>query len=236
MFAELDKDSNGYLDLTAIEQLCKQMGRSLKPTDLESARAEMDADNNGQVDFAEFDAWWQVNGGKALKRSRPQGAIDVSKCDVVRSTTTSKGETVITLHVPNKKREMQLKPDATVADIWVGLLEAAVAAGTAEREKMDPAPEGPSGPGEINLEEPGLMITVTLPKQETGFGMKLTDALAIEEPGPLAAPQGAPLGGRIISLNGIPVSSLKGENGLLAVLRDLPVGQVCTFSIQRPIP
>jgi hypothetical protein len=216
MFAELDQQNNGYLDITAIEQLCGQMGRSLKAADLESARADMDADNNGMVDFAEFDAWWQVNGGKALKRSRPQGAIDVRICDGLRSSTTSQGETIIILHVPNKKREMELKPDAAVADTWINLLKAAVASGTAARKEI------------------GFM-TLVLPKRETGFGMRLSDTCTIEDPGPLAASQGVPVGGRIVSLNGTPVASLKGdEDGLLAVLRDLTVGQTCTFSIKYP--
>ena len=215
IFSELDQDNNGYLDISAIEQLCKQMGRSLKAADLESARAEMDADNNGMVDFAEFDAWWKVNGGKALKRSRPQGAIDVRTCDEVRVTTTSQGETIITLRVPNKKREMQLRPDAAVANTWISLLKAAAASGAAAREETG-------------------FIQLVLPKREEGFGMKLSSTLTIEDPGPLVASKGVSTG-RIVSLNGMPVSSLQDEDGLLAVLRDVAVGQTCTFSIKYPI-
>jgi hypothetical protein len=218
MFEELDQENLGYLDMAATEQLCKQMGRSLKAADLEAMHAELDLDKNGRVEFAEFDAWWQVNGGKALKKSSPKDTIDVQKCRRVETTATAKGEPIIILDVPGK-REMQLKPAAADTDRWVSLLKAAVDSGSEAREKAF-----------------SNLMSLSLTKRETGFGMKLTDELQILDPGPVAGPLGAPLNGRVVSLNGITVSTLRDENGLLAVLRGLglAVGETCVFQIQPP--
>jgi hypothetical protein len=114
---------------------------------------------------------------------------------------------------------MQLKPAAADTDRWVSLLKAAVDSGSEAREKAF-----------------SNLMSLSLTKRETGFGMKLTDELQILDPGPVAGPLGAPLNGRVVSLNGITVSTLRDENGLLAVLRGLglAVGETCVFQIQPP--
>lgn len=57
--------------------------------------------------------------------------------------------------------------------------------------------------------------------------MKLTDALIVSDPGALLPL--APLGGHVVSLNGIAVGTL---SDLGAVLQNTAVGQLCTFQIQ----
>ena len=40
----------------------------------------MDDDESGLISFAEFEPWWQANGGKALKKQAASGAIDMREC------------------------------------------------------------------------------------------------------------------------------------------------------------
>ena len=62
-FAKIDTDGSGTLDRAEVENAGRMLGRVFYGTDLDDAMAAMDGDGNGEVDFAEFTAWWE-GGGK----------------------------------------------------------------------------------------------------------------------------------------------------------------------------
>lgn len=57
-FVEMDDDKSGLLDESEVRELALALGTKLKDADVAAAMAEMDEDGSGEVDFAEFYAWW----------------------------------------------------------------------------------------------------------------------------------------------------------------------------------
>ena len=58
LFDHIDEDGNGTLDLEELGQMTADLGLSLTTMELSQAMADMDRDNNGDVDFDEFFTWY----------------------------------------------------------------------------------------------------------------------------------------------------------------------------------
>lgn len=89
-FDAIDADGSGTLDREEIKCAALQLGRCLIGNDLDEAMSQMDADDNGEVDFAEFCAWWE-GGGKlsASERFDLKWAQFGAKFDAVLSSALS---------------------------------------------------------------------------------------------------------------------------------------------------
>lgn len=74
MFAEIDKDQSGHLDLSECSALLHRMGKSLSSVELRSAFDTMDKDNNKTVEIGEFQDWY------ANDRAHEQGKGSFKKC------------------------------------------------------------------------------------------------------------------------------------------------------------
>ena len=53
-----DLDGSGVLDRAELRQVLLKMGKKLSEMQLDTALAEIDNDGSGQVEFAEFEVWW----------------------------------------------------------------------------------------------------------------------------------------------------------------------------------
>ena len=71
LFDTMDRDRSGYLDEQEVANLyANTMGERLKKAALRSAMGVMDTDGNGRVSRAEFESWWERQGGSALEKAR----------------------------------------------------------------------------------------------------------------------------------------------------------------------
>ena len=59
LFAQLDADGSGHLDLDETAKLSQLLGVNATQSEVRQAFAEMDDDGNGEVSFEEFQRWWQ---------------------------------------------------------------------------------------------------------------------------------------------------------------------------------
>ena len=59
MFADLDADQSGLLDMDEIGVLCVSLGIDLNESQVRALMRVIDADGTGAVDFEEFFAWFQ---------------------------------------------------------------------------------------------------------------------------------------------------------------------------------
>ena len=69
LFEDMDLDGSGTLDREEISRMSRILGHPMSEAQLDDAMAQMDDDNSGEVDFAEFHEWWG-----SLKKS----AVDLS--------------------------------------------------------------------------------------------------------------------------------------------------------------
>ena len=53
-----DRNSDGRLDLSEFGELLLELGAGYSDAQIQSAFEALDADHNGQIDFAEFTVWW----------------------------------------------------------------------------------------------------------------------------------------------------------------------------------
>jgi len=63
VFANMDLNDSGYIDLTEFRDCCEMLGIPFKSD--KHAKAEfdkVDANGNGKIDEKEFVAWWQKDG------------------------------------------------------------------------------------------------------------------------------------------------------------------------------
>jgi|EP01049_Picozoa_sp_SAG25_P003792 calmodulin len=58
LFEQLDKDRSGTLNADEVLHLAAAGGRRLSKRQVKNAMAEMDVDGSGEVDFDEFERWW----------------------------------------------------------------------------------------------------------------------------------------------------------------------------------
>lgn len=71
----MDEDGSGVLEPHEVQALCSQLHQlvpvQLSPGQMASAVQRLDRDNNGEVDFAEFFAWYEQEMTEAKMRDRP---------------------------------------------------------------------------------------------------------------------------------------------------------------------
>ena len=60
-FDMMDGDNSGTLDRNEVKQLVELMGKEISETELDEAMRELDTGGDGQVDFKEFEVYWQEN-------------------------------------------------------------------------------------------------------------------------------------------------------------------------------
>eukprot|EP01052_Picozoa_sp_SAG31_P005253 SAG31_NODE_228_length_19803_cov_29.496498_8_plen_1566_part_00 len=70
LFLKHDRDGSEGIDKKELQMMCAKLGHKLTEHGLAEAMAEMDKDDDGEIDFEEFSRWWAANGGKALSRFR----------------------------------------------------------------------------------------------------------------------------------------------------------------------
>jgi hypothetical protein len=59
MLVAVDEDGSGSLDKDELRQLVARLGKRLTDQQLQDAMDEMDPDQSGDVDYDEFEVWWQ---------------------------------------------------------------------------------------------------------------------------------------------------------------------------------
>jgi hypothetical protein len=57
-FSKYDKDGSGAIDKDELQQLSTELGRELTNEELEEALKDLDLNNDGVIDFSEFQRWW----------------------------------------------------------------------------------------------------------------------------------------------------------------------------------
>ena len=62
-FAEYDKDGNGEIDLLEFRELVAALGLDLDPAAAEKLFDSIDEDEEGTIDYEEFQAWWTSRAG-----------------------------------------------------------------------------------------------------------------------------------------------------------------------------
>jgi hypothetical protein len=67
LFAELDEDGGGTLDVGEVAAMAERLGAPLGKRELKEAMAAMDEDGSGEVDVEEFLLWWQESRKKPSK-------------------------------------------------------------------------------------------------------------------------------------------------------------------------
>jgi len=65
VFDSFDKDKNGFIDISEIKALSKELGHEVTDTDVQKIFAEIDTNKDGKISFTEFSIWW--HSGKATK-------------------------------------------------------------------------------------------------------------------------------------------------------------------------
>lgn len=60
-FDSVDADGSGLLDREEVRNLIGMMGKRLTDGELDGAMKELDTDGSGEVDFTEFEAYWETN-------------------------------------------------------------------------------------------------------------------------------------------------------------------------------
>ena len=58
LFNALDEDGSGALDSLELGQLCQRLGIAMGQDDIAAAMEDMDQDGNGEVEYAEFELWY----------------------------------------------------------------------------------------------------------------------------------------------------------------------------------
>jgi Ca2+-binding EF-hand superfamily protein len=53
-----DRNGDGTIDLGEFGELLDELGAGYGETQIKSAFASLDGDQNGKIDFAEFEGWW----------------------------------------------------------------------------------------------------------------------------------------------------------------------------------
>lgn len=58
IFDRIDKDQSGGIDVTELQQMLHDLGEEVRPEEIERIYAKIDKDNDGEIKFEEFYAWW----------------------------------------------------------------------------------------------------------------------------------------------------------------------------------
>ncbi|XP_028805795.1 calcium-dependent protein kinase 11-like [Neltuma alba] len=79
-FSYFDKDGSGYITIDELQQACKDFG--LGDVHLDETIKEIDLDNDGRIDFAEFSAMMKQSDGGGVGRSRTmKGSLNFNMAD-----------------------------------------------------------------------------------------------------------------------------------------------------------
>ena len=65
VFDSFDKDKNGFIDISEIKALSKELGHEITDAEVQNIFSEIDANKDGNISFEEFSIWW--HSGKANK-------------------------------------------------------------------------------------------------------------------------------------------------------------------------
>ena len=57
-FDTYDADGSGTIDKNELAKLCLELGHSLNDKQLEEALKDLDTNEDGVIDFSEFQRWW----------------------------------------------------------------------------------------------------------------------------------------------------------------------------------
>lgn len=57
-FGEFDKDGNGEIDLLEFRELVASLGLEFERAECEALFDSIDVDEEGTIDYEEFQAWW----------------------------------------------------------------------------------------------------------------------------------------------------------------------------------
>ena len=75
LFGEVDEDSSGHLNTAELKQLAAKLGLELDDSQAAEAMAAIDVDGDESVDFEEFFAWYQNQGGAILGQRLKHGGM-----------------------------------------------------------------------------------------------------------------------------------------------------------------
>ena len=70
MFERLDGDGSGALGFAELYELSTSLALSMGPHEIRQAMKEMDTDGDGEIDFGEFEEWWQGSSAGAAGKFR----------------------------------------------------------------------------------------------------------------------------------------------------------------------
>jgi hypothetical protein len=57
-FAKFDKDGSGSLDRQEIIDVCMAVGKNFSDAEIADMLTDLDKDNSGAIEYAEFETWW----------------------------------------------------------------------------------------------------------------------------------------------------------------------------------
>ena len=58
VFKTFDKDNSGFIGITELADVAKEMGRPLDAAELEECLQDLDTNKNDQISLDEFRKWW----------------------------------------------------------------------------------------------------------------------------------------------------------------------------------
>ena len=88
VYDKIDVDGSGSITGDEIAMLAAKMGRALEPAVLKAAMAELDADGSGEIDFAEFSAWW-TRWAQQSKSNKQRSGLDGVIAEIVADVAES---------------------------------------------------------------------------------------------------------------------------------------------------
>ena len=95
VFGFADANGDGLLDRDEMVALAKKLGLSMKKKDIDRALQEMDSNNDGSVDFAEFLNWWPTKKekpGELIKALNDEVFLrSPQACAIVETLASAKG-------------------------------------------------------------------------------------------------------------------------------------------------
>jgi calmodulin len=61
LFAQTDSDGDQTIDVLEFRAMMRELDPEMSAQDAEIGFREIDIDNDGEIDFEEFRAWWESN-------------------------------------------------------------------------------------------------------------------------------------------------------------------------------
>ena len=85
LFNALDEDGSGALDSLELGQLCQRVGIAMGQDDIAAAMEDMDQDGNGEVEYAEFELWYNERISSGDRMNDFRRALEDRKHAISRS-------------------------------------------------------------------------------------------------------------------------------------------------------